>query len=263
MPALLDDVRYRLGTWRQMRREAHALRKAAGRATSPDEVVAAAFATADAPVSITPVQVPTELARLVEFIAAERPRRVLEVGTGRGGTLFGIAWASAPGAQILSLELKLYPTQRRGLYSTFVGGRQVEVWETDSHLEEARDRVAAHFGHEPLDLLFIDGDHTYDGVSRDYELYAPLVRDGGVIAFHDIVDGPYEAVGDAPRFWREVRQELEPAVELVDSWDQGGYGIGIGRRHGERPATPTPSGEELVETERLGVAVDDAGQMRK
>jgi predicted O-methyltransferase YrrM len=241
MPALLDDIRYRLGTWRQMRHAAQALRKAAGRAGTPDEVVAAAFATADARVSISPVQVPIEFARFVGFVATERPRRVLEVGTGRGGTLFGIAWASAPGAQILSLDLRLYPTQRRSLYGTFVEGRRIEMWEADSHLEETRDRVAAHFGLEPLDLLFIDGDHTYDSVSRDYELYAPLVREGGIVAFHDIVDGPYEAVGDAPRFWREVRPELEPTIELVDSWDQGGYGIGIGRRHHEPSAAPTRS----------------------
>jgi len=47
---------------------------------------------------------------------------------------------------------------------------------------------------EPLDFLFIDGDHTYEGVKRDFEMYSPLVRNGGIIAFHDIVKHPPETV---------------------------------------------------------------------
>jgi len=38
---------------------------------------------------------------------------------------------------------------------------------------------------EPLDVLFIDGDHTYDGVKKDFERHAPNVKPGGVILFHD------------------------------------------------------------------------------
>jgi predicted O-methyltransferase YrrM len=79
-------------------------------------------------------------------------------------------------------------------------------------------------------LLFIDGDHSYEGVRRDWELYSPLVRPGGLIALHDIVEGPEWAVGEVPRFWREVRDTLDDVVELVESRDQGGYGIGVGRR---------------------------------
>jgi len=38
---------------------------------------------------------------------------------------------------------------------------------------------------EPLDVLYIDGDHTYEGVKADYERHAPRVKPGGVIFFHD------------------------------------------------------------------------------
>jgi cephalosporin hydroxylase len=38
---------------------------------------------------------------------------------------------------------------------------------------------------ESIDFLFIDGDHSYQGVLTDWLLYAPLVRSGGIIAFHD------------------------------------------------------------------------------
>lgn len=41
------------------------------------------------------------------------------------------------------------------------------------------------FKHESLDTLFIDGDHTYDGVMRDILCWWPKVKKGGTIIFHD------------------------------------------------------------------------------
>jgi predicted O-methyltransferase YrrM len=38
-----------------------------------------------------------------------------------------------------------------------------------------------------VDFLFIDADHSYEGVKKDFEMYSPLVRKGGIIAFHDII----------------------------------------------------------------------------
>lgn len=45
-------------------------------------------------------------------------------------------------------------------------------------------------GSRPIELLFIDGDHTLEGVRRDLELYGRLLAEGGLVAFHDIVSGP-------------------------------------------------------------------------
>lgn len=231
MTDVIGRVRFHLGTRWQMLHAGRRLRSIAERAASLDDVVATAFATAGTAVPVAPLQVASELTELAELVSAENARTLLEIGTGNGGALFVLARAAASGARILSIDLTLYPAERRLLYRTFVKGRQIEMWEADSHLEETRDRVSAHFKGQLIDVLFIDGDHTYDSVRRDYELYAPLVRDGGIVAFHDIVEGPFEAVGDAPSFWREVRSELEPVTELVESWDQRGFGIGVGRRH--------------------------------
>jgi len=41
------------------------------------------------------------------------------------------------------------------------------------------------FFKEKVDLLFIDGDHSYNGVLTDWLLYQGLVRPGGIVAFHD------------------------------------------------------------------------------
>ena len=50
------------------------------------------------------------------------------------------------------------------------------------------------FNESRIDLLFIDGNHEYESVKNDYELWAPLIPSGGVIVLHDVgaihVDGP-------------------------------------------------------------------------
>ena len=38
---------------------------------------------------------------------------------------------------------------------------------------------------EPVDLLFIDGDHSYEGCRDDIIAWRPFVKAGGMIAFHD------------------------------------------------------------------------------
>ncbi|GMV93086.1 MAG: hypothetical protein AMXMBFR82_28640 [Candidatus Hydrogenedentota bacterium] len=64
----------------------------------------------------------------------------------------------------------------------------------------------------PIRLLFVDGDHSYDGSRLDFELWAPHVVPGGLVALHDI--GHWEGV---TRFYRElmsVTSDYEEVLEL-------------------------------------------------
>ena len=45
--------------------------------------------------------------------------------------------------------------------------------------------VSSRYEDESLDFVFIDGDHSYDGVTRDIKAYWPKVRIGGIISGHD------------------------------------------------------------------------------
>jgi len=44
--------------------------------------------------------------------------------------------------------------------------------------------IAEQFS-KPIDLLFIDGDHSYSGCSSDVKAWLPKLKDGGVVVFHD------------------------------------------------------------------------------
>ena len=55
---------------------------------------------------------------------------------------------------------------------------RIEVWQGYSH------EIAPRFPHA-IDLLFIDGNHDYDAVRQDFALWAPKLKDGGVVCLHD------------------------------------------------------------------------------
>jgi predicted O-methyltransferase YrrM len=75
-----------------------------------------------------------------------------------------------------------------------------------------------------LDFLFIDGDHRYEGVRLDFEMYSPLVRGGGLVAFHDIVqDGGAEEVY---KFWNETKPNY-PHKEFIHQTGPEAMGIGV------------------------------------
>jgi predicted O-methyltransferase YrrM len=223
-------LRYTIGTRRRTLSAARRLRRHLGSAVSLEDAVEAAFSARAEDIDLRPVQVRSEIVEFLARVRASEPRCVLEIGRGNGGTLYLLARAAAPDALLVSLDLRDHDRAHSRLFGSFARGDQrVVVRLADSQSEETRDSVATLFGARQLDLLFIDGDHAYEGVRRDYELYAPLVRPGGLIAFHDIVDGPESAVGGVPRFWREVKESLVEPVELIESRAQGGFGIGFGR----------------------------------
>jgi predicted O-methyltransferase YrrM len=96
----------------------------------------------------------------------------------------------------------------------------------DSHKEETVRKLKDILGGGMIDLLFIDGDHRYEGVRKDFEMYSPLVRKGGIIAFHDICPGPPDAVGGVPSFWKETMGKYQN-MPIIKDQSQGGCGIGI------------------------------------
>ena len=60
---------------------------------------------------------------------------------------------------------------------------------------------------QPIDLLHIDGDHSYEGVKKDFQLWSPFLKKGGTIVFHDA--DRYDTVG------RLIREAVEPGAKKI------------------------------------------------
>jgi predicted O-methyltransferase YrrM len=189
----------------------------------------------DARATIGPVralQRREELLELLEEVQKLRPRYVCEIGTASGGTLYFLTRVAHESALIISIDIATPPYTRFARSKLGRAEQRVMSLNGDSHATEMMERLRALLEGEALDFLFIDGDHSYNGVKRDFELYAPLVRPGGLIAMHDINPdsgdpaGPIS--GDVPRVWAELR-ESHRTQEIVHAPPGEGLGIGIVR----------------------------------
>ena len=98
----------------------------------------------------------------------------------------------------------------------------------DSHSSDFCNKVEQQFADESVDFLFIDGDHTEKGVEADYNDYHQLVRPGGLIAFHDIVEKQIVPTNEVYYFWKRLIRHVDHE-EIVDDPGQSGFGIGLVR----------------------------------
>jgi predicted O-methyltransferase YrrM len=167
-------------------------------------------------------QVRSEILQLGKILQELAPSRSLELGTNYGGTLLLLCRISPPGAKIISADLPNgrfgggYPLRKIPLFRRFPrAGRQLHLIRGDSHAPGTRERVLRILGGEPLDYLFIDADHTYAGVQRDFEMYTPLVRSGGIVVFHDIVTYRRETECQVEKFWNEIKPRYRH-LEIVE-----------------------------------------------
>jgi predicted O-methyltransferase YrrM len=178
-------------------------------------------------------QVPSEISELASLIAELKPLTILEIGTSRGGSLFILCRLAAQNASIISVDLpgagfgEAYTKQHAKLFEQFaLKGQSLTLVKSDSHSQETLERVNSLLGGKTVDLLFIDGDHTYEGVKKDFEMYSPLVTRGGVIALHDIAVHTKFTNCGVDRFWSEVRQTAQYR-EIIADRQQGWAGIGV------------------------------------
>jgi len=134
---------------------------------------------------------------LCSLVCALRARRVFEIGTYRGWTSYLLASAMPQGGKLFSLELPpgsatAHPLKPRDRYElsaqevgeTFrrrlpAGGEVVQLWGDSATFDFAP-------WEEAMDLVFVDGAHTHDYVRNDTLAALGMVREGGLVVWHDL-----------------------------------------------------------------------------
>jgi predicted O-methyltransferase YrrM len=131
-----------------------------------------------------------EAALLYRLARDVRTGAVAEIGRFKGGSTVMFASALPEGGELWSYDLHvaLRPDMSGELLDR----------ELDDALRRlgVRDKVHLLVGDSrtidppsaPLALLFIDGDHSYEGAKADFERWSAFVQPGGHVLFHDAVD---------------------------------------------------------------------------
>jgi len=147
-------------------------------------------------------QVKEELREFLELLVDKRITKILQIGLGHyGSTQFCLSLICD---EVVTVEfdqknIRNY-ADREILYNQNV---EKFVW-GDSTSEEVINEVKK-FGE--FDAVFIDGNHSYEFVKKDYENYSKLVKEGGIIAFHDAF-GEGERYG-TPRVLTEIQEKIQ------------------------------------------------------
>jgi len=157
-------------------------------------------------------QVPSEWKKFLSLI--ENATWALEVGTFRGKGTIGLCNVVK---NVITVDLDDRRVSKpKG--SIFIKG--------NSHDPTTLKKIKEILGDNVLDVLFIDGDHSYSGVKEDFALYNNLVHPGGIIGLHDIVDSEYHRRKDCfvSDFWNEIKTKYKNK-EIVDDGNWAGIGV--------------------------------------
>jgi hypothetical protein len=166
-----------------------------------------------------------------DLIAIQKPSLVVELGTHLGESYFGMCQA----VEENGISCKCYAVDtwqgdpQAGFYDESVFA-EVDAYNREHYssfskllrmtFEAARDS----FGEQTIDLLHIDGLHTYAAVRHDFDSWWPKVRPGGVVLFHDTA-ARHDDFG-VWKLWEELSAQF-PHFEFTHSW-----GLGVLRKPG-------------------------------
>jgi cephalosporin hydroxylase len=177
-------------------------------------------------------QVLSEFEQLARVVEQKKPKVVVEIGTNTGGTLFVFTKLADTQATVVSIDLPGgkggggYPEYKTNFFKSFAcAGQQMHFIKSNSHLPETVAQLKTILNNREIDFLFIDGDHSYEGVKRDFELYSPFVSPHGIIAFHDTKIYPDEHWIKVGRFWNEIKNKYIFQEFSDGGFDWGGIGM--------------------------------------
>ena len=156
-----------------------------------------------------------DLEKLLRLLEPENIKYVLEIGTWKGYSAETWIRAFKPD--------KLVTIEKDPKFPDAIEIENINYkyfWNTDSHDNDIQ------FNTEPYDFAFLDADHSYEGVKKDWEMYGPLVKKGGVIVFHDVVytsEDPNAPV-QVKYLWSDLKTKY-PYIEIKSGNESTGMGV--------------------------------------
>lgn len=132
------------------------------------------------------------------------------------------------------VELGIYKNKQKKFYEQLLKAKHIGIDITrkrhpdihgDTHDSRTLQALKEKLKGKSINILFIDADHSYESVKKDFEIYSPLCSD--IIALHDIHVGRHQNKIEGVevwKFWDElIREDKEFSFISIDEEE----GIGI------------------------------------
>ena len=169
-----------------------------------------------------------------DFVRNFKPKTIVELGT-HWGTSFW-SFCQAVKDEDLLTELFAIDTWKGDEHAGFYGNEVFEkVKEIQKKyykdlkinlLRKTFDEAISDFEDKSIDLLHIDGLHTYEAVKHDFENWISKVKDDGVIIFHDIFVNQNDF--GVYKLWEELKKKYK-TIEFYHS-----FGLGVLFKNAEK-----------------------------
>jgi spermidine synthase len=165
-------------------------------------------------------QVPEEYVEYLWFLKEGRFKSYLNIGIGKGGSFLTETYIQPDLEISVAVDNSSYwqGDQKSSIQEKMEWLRSNAECEVEFHDSDSVEWLKSN-SFRKFDVIFIDGDHSYEGVKRDFENSLPLLSEGGSVIFHDINSRGCEGV---VRFWNEIKNDA--CVQFVSSQT---CGIGI------------------------------------
>lgn len=166
-----------------------------------------------------------EFTRLLDLYRERQPRRVLEIGTYYGGTLYHWLTNAQP-AVVVTVDSYAVGVDNRAMYDDWrPAGTRLVVIDGDSRDPDVIEAVRRR---GPFDWTFIDAGHYYAEVKADWDNYAAMRASGGLVILHDILPPTQRHPEiEVARLWEELKAAGYDTTEIVADRDAEWGGIGI------------------------------------
>jgi len=172
-----------------------------------------------------------------DLVTALRPGLLVELGTHYGESYFGFCQAvEESGVECRCFAVDTWQgDEHAGFYGEDVF-REVNEYNQLNYagfstlIRSTFDLAHTQFANESIDLLHIDGLHTYAAVKHDFETWLPKVKAGGVVLMHDI--NVRHADFEVWRYWEELSRDYQHFSFL--HW----WGLGVLLKSGGRASLP-------------------------
>ncbi len=164
---------------------------------------------------------------LYSMVRLIQPEVVVEIGSARGKSTCCLALACKDNGRgkVYAIDPHMKNPwsdhQTTGDNLEFLLGK-VKAYGLQDQVEVIRaiSPDAAKGWNRPIDLIFIDGDHTYEGVKADFELFQPFFSEKALVVFHDTTWNYSD--------WEKTRAEQQRSEEMgvpifMDELRKAGY----------------------------------------
>lgn len=170
-------------------------------------------------------QIPEEFAKLLLFLKKLKNKSYLELGIGHGGSFFltslfqlNLETCHAVDNCEYQKNIPQFKNQHISIKNKIKYLSQIKQIDNINFFNNTTDNFFK-LNNTTYDIIFIDADHSYKGVKKDFENSIKILNENGYIIFHDIAN---VSVG-VKKLW----DELDNSKKIKEFIYSSNCGIGI------------------------------------